>query len=103
MRMWNRIPIAALTALASLVALVASPVWAAAPSLHDPWAPQVSLRVGVPIVLPLGPAWNQKVDFAYLEHYYPVPKQALAELTPEALASWDQESLDQLYARLPSG
>jgi hypothetical protein len=67
------------------------------------WASMTLSRDGVPIVMPDGPEWHHKIDFAELEHRYPISRDALMKLTPEILATWDQEAIDQFYARLGSG
>src|SRR4051812_38921388 len=50
--------------------------------------------------------YRGKVDFAELEYYCPIPQAALEKLTLENLSKdkgWNQERLDQLYARLKPG
>ena len=50
-----------------------------------------------------GPEYQAKVDFARLEHEYPLTRADLLKLTPANLALFDQEQLDQIYARLTAG
>ena len=44
-----------------------------------------------------------KVDFAEVEHKYPLSPADLAKITPENLAALSQEQIDQIYARLSAG
>lgn len=44
-----------------------------------------------------------KPDFARVEHELPLDRADLARLTPAALKSYDQEQIDQIYARLTAG
>ena len=53
-------------------------------------------------------AYDSKPFFARVDHLYPLTdtveaRQQLASVTPEYLASLDQEQVDQIYARLSSG
>ena len=53
-------------------------------------------------------AYDSKPFFARVDHLYPLTdtveaRQQLAGVTPEYLASLDQEQVDQIYARLTSG
>lgn len=59
----------------------------------------------IKFVVPKGEGYADKVDFAQLDSdpAYKIPQAALDALTPEEIAGWSQEELDQLYARLPSG
>jgi len=52
---------------------------------------------------PYGESYKDKPDFAQLEHQYPISRRALKKLTPRHLERFDQEQLDQLYARLTAG
>jgi hypothetical protein len=47
--------------------------------------------------------YQSKMDFAQLEHKYPLATADLAKLTPDNLAALDQEQIDQIYARLTAG
>jgi hypothetical protein len=47
--------------------------------------------------------YASKTDFAQVEHQHPLTPELLAKLTPENLAAFDQEQLDQIYARLSAG
>lgn len=44
-----------------------------------------------------------KPDFARVEHEMPLDRNDLAKLTPGALKTYDQEQIDQIYARLTAG
>lgn len=44
-----------------------------------------------------------KPDFARVEHEFPLALADLAKLTPETLSAYDQEQIDQIYARLAAG
>ena len=47
--------------------------------------------------------YQSKQDFASVEHEYPLMPADLNKLTPENLANYDQEQVDQIYARLTAG
>ncbi len=46
---------------------------------------------------------HSKMDLAQVDHKFPIAPAELARVTPEYLATLDQEQLDQIYARLPAG
>jgi len=46
---------------------------------------------------------DQRIDFAYLERYFPLSRTALKKVTVENLKNLDQDQMEQLYARLSSG
>lgn len=48
-------------------------------------------------------SYQSKMDLAQVEHKYPIPTVELGKVTPEYLATLDQEQLDQIYARLTAG
>ena len=50
-----------------------------------------------------GPGYASKPDFARVEHEFPLAPADLAKLTPENLKAFDQEQIDQIYARLSAG
>jgi hypothetical protein len=50
-----------------------------------------------------GPGHADKPDFADVEHRYPLSVDDLQKLTPENITRFDQEQLDQIYARLSAG
>jgi hypothetical protein len=52
---------------------------------------------------PYDAAYSTKPDFARVEHEMPLDRADLAKLTPGALKSYDQEQIDQIYARLTAG
>lgn len=47
--------------------------------------------------------YQSKMDLAQVEYKYPISTVELGKVTPEYLATLDQEQLDQLYARLTAG
>ena len=52
---------------------------------------------------PYEAGYASKPDFAQVEHDLPLAPAELAKLTPAALKSYDQEQIDQIYARLTAG
>src|SRR5712692_6588362 len=51
-----------------------------------------------------GEDYHTKPDFAQVEHQYPILPAELAKLSPEMLNQhYDQEQIDQIYARLTAG
>ena len=50
-----------------------------------------------------GDAYLQKPDFARVEHEFPLAPSELEKLTPENIANYSQEQVDQIYARLTAG
>ncbi len=52
---------------------------------------------------PYGEDYQTKPDFAQVEYQFPLATADLAKLTPENLKEFDQEQMDQLYARLTAG
>jgi len=57
----------------------------------------------IKFVPPAGQGYRAKVDFAQLEYKYPLTATDLNKITPENLATLDQEQIDQIYARLTAG
>jgi hypothetical protein len=55
------------------------------------------------VFAPYGENYADKPDFAQVEYHFPIPLAELAKVTPEYLATLDQEQLDQIYARLTAG
>src|SRR5262245_21767204 len=47
--------------------------------------------------------YASKPDFARVEHEFPLARGDLAQLTPRMLKEYDQEQIDQIYARLSAG
>ena len=47
--------------------------------------------------------YASKPDFAQVEHDFPLAPADLARLTPDNLKAFDQEQIDQIYARLTAG
>jgi hypothetical protein len=52
---------------------------------------------------PYEEAYATKPDFAQVEYELPLVPADLAKLTPENIAHYDQEQVDQIYARLTAG
>jgi len=50
-----------------------------------------------------GDDFREKPNFARVEHRYPLTREHRAALTPRNLESFDQEQIDQIYARLTAG
>jgi len=50
-----------------------------------------------------GEAYLSKPDFARVEHDYPLAATELEKLTPQNIANYSQEQVDQIYARLTAG
>jgi len=48
-------------------------------------------------------SYQSKMDLAQVEYKYPISTVELGKVTPEYLATLDQEQLDQIYARLTAG
>ena len=74
----------------------------------------IAIVVVVSAAAGLGWWWNQSrrvdvrfagepLDFARLEHEYPLSVGERESLTPERLAEYSQEQVDQLYGRLTAG
>lgn len=47
--------------------------------------------------------YDSKIDFARVEHEYPLKPDQLLKLTPANIKNYDQEQVDQIYARLTAG
>src|SRR5690348_14419314 len=52
---------------------------------------------------PYGATYESKPDFAQLEHKFPLTTEQRMKLTPENIKRFDQEQIDQIYARLTAG
>jgi hypothetical protein len=52
---------------------------------------------------PDAPGKQNHIDFAELEHRYPLMPADRIKITPENLKELGQEQVDQIYARLPAG
>jgi len=55
-------------------------------------APSATVRFG-----------DERLDFARLEHEYPLSREERQSLTPARLAEYSQEQVDQIYGRLTAG
>ena len=72
---------------------------AGAQPLNIPFAPSEDPK----LVDPDSPAKKFRVDFARVEHEFPLSPTDLMKLTPENIAELSQEQVDQIYARLTAG
>lgn len=52
---------------------------------------------------PYGESYQEKPDFALVEHQFPLKPATVKNVTPRELKGYNQEQLDQLYARLTAG
>jgi len=52
---------------------------------------------------PYGKDYQSKMDLAQVDYKYPIAPAELAKITPDYLATLEQEQLDQIYARLAAG
>lgn len=52
---------------------------------------------------PYGKDYQSRMDLAQVDYKYPIAAAELAKITPNYLATLEQEQLDQLYARLAAG
>lgn len=52
---------------------------------------------------PYGKDYQSKMDLAQVDHKFPIAPAELAKITPDYLATLEQEQLDQIYARLAAG
>ena len=86
---------------AALVALwlAAMSVDAATQPLDIPFAPTVDRS----ITDPDNPTKVFRMDFARVEHEFPLSRADLMKITPENLAALSQEQVDQIYGRLAAG
>src|SRR5262245_13248789 len=72
---------------------------AGAQPVNIPFAPNEDPN----LVDPDSPAKKFRVDFARVEHEFPLSPADLMRLTPENVAALSQEQVDQIYARLTAG
>lgn len=52
---------------------------------------------------PYAEGYAEKLDFARVEHDFPLSRDELNKLTPDNIKNYDQEQIDQIYARLTAG
>src|SRR6185503_11140401 len=52
---------------------------------------------------PYGEGYQTKTDLATVEADFPLTPADLNQLTPDNLKNYDQEQIDQIYARLTAG
>jgi hypothetical protein len=87
---------AALLIAASLLAASAAPS-AAQPDI--PFAPTEDTA----ITDPDNPTKIFRIDFARVEHEFPLARADIMTLTPDAISTLSQEQVDQIYGRLTAG
>ena len=52
---------------------------------------------------PYGDPYSSKTDFAQVEYEFPLTKEQRMSLTPQNVQKFNQEQVDQIYARLTAG
>jgi hypothetical protein len=52
---------------------------------------------------PYAKSYQTKMSLAQVDYQYPIPPAELAKITPDYLATLDEEQIDQIYARLTAG
>jgi len=80
----------------TIAALVIGSAWSAPPDI--PFVMET-----FPMNDPDAPGKRNYIDFAELEHRFPLTPADLMKITPENLKELSQEQVDQIYARLPAG
>lgn len=81
-------------------AWLATSLGAAAQNAPDiPFAP----RTDPSLKDPDNPAKTFRVDFARVEHEFPLARADLMKITPENIVALSQEEIDQVYGRLAAG
>jgi len=63
---------------------------------RTPAAPDISFA-------PYGDPYSSKTDFAQVEYQFPLTTEQRMKLTPQNIQKFDQEQVDQIYARLTAG
>ncbi|HWP60542.1 MAG TPA: hypothetical protein VNL14_21785 [Candidatus Acidoferrales bacterium] len=79
-----------------IVAIVAGVAFALLRSFAPPPKPEI-------LFARYGESYREKPDFALVERQFPLTPKELKSLRPENLKAFNQEQLDQLYARLTAG
>ena len=87
------------TAVLAALWLAAISGGAVAQPLDIPFAPTVDRS----ITDPDNPTKVFRMDFARVEHEFPLSRADLMKITPENLAALSQEQVDQIYGRLTAG
>lgn len=85
-----------LTKTAALLTLSALATLATLSACSKPEPPNIGYA-------PYDKGYQSKMDLAQVDYKYPIPPAELARITPDYLATLDQEQLDQLYGRLAAG
>lgn len=86
-------------AVFALVLVAAFPLNGAGDQLDIPFAPLTDETLKDPD----DPAKKFRVDFARVEHEFPLSRLDLMKVTPHNIASLTQEKVDQIYGRLTAG
>jgi hypothetical protein len=81
------------------VLLLGTPVLLAQPLPDNLFAPIEDTTLKDPD----NPAKKFRIDFARVEHEFPLTREQRMRLTPENVAGFTQEEFDQLYGRLTAG
>jgi len=63
------------------------------------------MKAGPPNIsfAPYGDPYSSKTDFAQVEYQFPLTTEQRMKLTPQNIQKFDQEQVDQIYARLTAG
>jgi hypothetical protein len=85
-----------LTAALLAASLLASPATA---QVDIPFAPMQDAAIKDPD----NPTKTSRIDFARVEAEFPLSRADLMKLTPDLIATLEQEKVDQIYARLTAG
>lgn len=80
------------------LALAAAAVLAGCDAINNLLHPPPDIKFA-----PAGETYAAKPDFAAVEHDFPLSTAELAKLTPDNIVNYNQEQLDQIYARLTAG
>jgi len=83
---------------AAWLAIAAALSMSACGKLNSMFNPAPNLKFGS-----YGEGYQTKTDFAQVEHDFPLTLVDLSKLTPDNLKNYDQEQVDQIYARLTAG
>jgi hypothetical protein len=90
--------------LAVVLVIAAGAVGYFAWRYYSPEPPDVAFVIADEELADLDEPWRRHViDFAALEHAYPLSPADRMKITPTSLRALSQEQVDQIYARLPAG
>jgi hypothetical protein len=92
------------SALAVIVLLAAAGAGFFAWRYYSPKPPDVAFVMADEDLQDPDEPWRRHViDFAELEHAYPLSRADRMKITPDSLRALSQEQVDQIYGRLPAG